>query len=61
VIDSRLVRPADVELLLGDASKARQVLGWKPTVTFAELVKMMVDADMERLMHPAAVYEDSFA
>jgi len=61
VIDSRLVRPAEVDLLLGDASKARQVLGWKPTVTFAELVKMMVDADMERLMHPAFVYEDSFA
>jgi len=47
--DERYMRPADVELLVGDASKAREKLGWEPTVTFEELVKMMVDADMERL------------
>jgi GDPmannose 4,6-dehydratase len=43
------MRPAEVELLLGDAGKARRVLGWKPTVDFEGLVKMMVDADLERV------------
>jgi GDPmannose 4,6-dehydratase len=41
-------RPADVDFLLGDASKARQKLGWKPRTRFTELVKIMVDADMRR-------------
>jgi len=49
VIDLKFVRPAEVELLQGDASKAKRVLGWKPKVTFKELVTTMVDADMERL------------
>ncbi len=49
VIDPRFVRPAEVELLLGDPSKAKRVLGWEPTVSFQGLVEMMVDADMERL------------
>ena len=40
------MRPAEVDLLIGDASKARERLGWKPTVTFPELVTMMVDADI---------------
>lgn len=44
--DPRFFRPADVELLVGDASKAGRKLGWKPSVTFEELVKMMVDADL---------------
>jgi GDPmannose 4,6-dehydratase len=44
--DPRFMRPAEVELLIGDASKARDTLGWKPTVSFAELVAMMVDADI---------------
>jgi GDPmannose 4,6-dehydratase len=44
--DPRLVRPAEVDQLLGDASKARERLGWKPTVSFPELVTMMVDADI---------------
>jgi GDPmannose 4,6-dehydratase len=44
--DPRFMRPAEVELLIGDASKARDKLGWKPTVSFAELVAMMVDADI---------------
>jgi GDPmannose 4,6-dehydratase len=51
MIDSKFVRPAEVELLQGDASKAKRVLGWEPKVTFEELVKTMVDADMERLKH----------
>ena len=45
--DPRLRRPAEVDLLVGDASKARRVLDWKPQVTFAELVSMMVEADLE--------------
>jgi len=61
VVDPKLVRPAEVDLLLGDPTKARKVLGWKPTVTFEELVTMMVDADLERLKHAPAGYDDSFA
>jgi len=45
-IDKRYFRPTEVELLLGDASKARKQLKWKPKVGFEQLVKMMVDADM---------------
>ncbi len=47
--DSKLFRPAEVDFLLGDASKAKSKLGWKPKVTFEELVKMMVDEDYRRL------------
>jgi GDPmannose 4,6-dehydratase len=46
VQDPRFIRPAEVDLLVGDSSKAREKLGWKPTVTFAELVELMVDADV---------------
>ncbi|MEW6447677.1 MAG: GDP-mannose 4,6-dehydratase [Bacillota bacterium] len=46
-IDPRYFRPTEVEFLLGDAAKARQKLGWQPRVSFKELVKMMVDHDME--------------
>jgi GDPmannose 4,6-dehydratase len=46
-IDPRYFRPAEVDLLLGDASKARKALGWKPRVTFKDLAKMMTDADWE--------------
>lgn len=48
-IDAMLFRPAEVNTLCGDATKARTVLGWEPLVTFAELVEMMVDADLERV------------
>jgi GDPmannose 4,6-dehydratase len=44
-IDQRQIRPAEVDLLIGDYSKAKEKLGWEPTVRFAELVRMMVDAD----------------
>ena len=47
--DPALLRPAEVERLVGDASKARRVLGWAPGVSFRELVEMMVRADVERL------------
>ncbi len=48
-LDDRFVRPAEIDLLIGDRSKAETKLGWTPKVTFEELVKMMVDADLERL------------
>jgi len=48
-IDSRFVRPAEVDTLLADASRARKELGWTPKVSFEQLVKLMVDADVERL------------
>ena len=47
-LDPRLHRPAEVDHLLGDATRARTVLGWQPTVTFTELIEMMVDADVAR-------------
>ena len=46
-IDSKLIRPAEVDILCGDASKAREKLGWEPEVGFDELIKMMVAADLE--------------
>jgi GDPmannose 4,6-dehydratase len=48
-IDERYLRPAEVDALCGDASKAREQLGWEPTVTFHELVRLMVDADVKAL------------
>jgi GDPmannose 4,6-dehydratase len=48
VVDPALVRPAEVDLLQGDAGKAKRVLGWTPQVSFPALIRMMVDADMER-------------
>jgi GDPmannose 4,6-dehydratase len=49
ISDPKFYRPAEVDLLLADPSKARRELGWAPKVGFAELVAMMVDADLERL------------
>jgi GDPmannose 4,6-dehydratase len=49
VVDPDLMRPAEVDHLVGDASSAREELGWKPRVSFEELVAMMVDADLARL------------
>jgi GDPmannose 4,6-dehydratase len=54
-VDPALMRPAEVDHLLGDASKARQALGWKPQVDFRQLVEMMVDADLDRLSNRSAV------
>lgn len=48
VLDPDLIRPAEVDLLIGDASKAKRVLGWQPTISFLELVRLMVDADLAR-------------
>jgi GDPmannose 4,6-dehydratase len=52
--DAKYFRPAEVDLLLGDASKARRELGWEPKVTFKELVKLMVEADLEAAGHHPA-------
>jgi GDPmannose 4,6-dehydratase len=51
--DPEFLRPAEVDHLVGDASKAREKLGWEPRVSFRELVEMMVDADVERLTSAA--------
>ncbi|HLY08141.1 MAG TPA: GDP-mannose 4,6-dehydratase [Planctomycetota bacterium] len=51
VIDPALIRPAEVNTLLGNPGKARRKLGWKPLVSFPELVRMMVDADLKKLSH----------
>ncbi|HBE18929.1 MAG TPA: GDP-mannose 4,6-dehydratase [Cyanobacteria bacterium UBA11149] len=50
--DQRYLRPAEVDLLIGDPTKAKEKLGWEPSVTFAELVKLMVDADLRSLNLP---------
>ena len=49
VVDERFLRPAEVDVLVGNATKARTTLGWKPAVAFPELVEMMVDADLTTL------------
>lgn len=49
VMDERFMRPAEVDLLIGDPGKAKRQLGWEPTVSFDGLVRMMVDADMKAL------------
>ncbi|MBD2530029.1 GDP-mannose 4,6-dehydratase [Nostoc flagelliforme FACHB-838] len=49
--DERYLRPSEVDLLIGDSSKARQNLGWAPSVTFEELVSLMVEADLQALGH----------
>jgi len=48
-IDPRYLRPTEVDLLVGDASKAQRHLGWKPATTFKSLVKLMVQADIDLL------------
>jgi GDPmannose 4,6-dehydratase len=49
VRDPEFYRPAEVDLLVSDPTKARTVLGWKPEFTFADLIEMMVDADLAHL------------
>jgi GDPmannose 4,6-dehydratase len=53
--DPAFLRPAEVDHLVGDATKAREQLGWEPRVSFRELVEMMVDADLARLSHTPAL------
>ncbi|MEN6405156.1 MAG: GDP-mannose 4,6-dehydratase [Thermoguttaceae bacterium] len=54
VVDQKLMRPAEVLTLRGDASKARRVLGWEPKVAFEELISRMVDADLDRVRRELA-------
>ena len=49
VLDERFMRPAEVDLLVGDSSRAREVLGWQPETSFEDLVRMMVEADIALL------------
>lgn len=58
-IDPALVRPSEPDPLCGDAGKAQRVLGWRPQVTFRDLVEMMVDSDIEALSKPAASSPES--
>ena len=51
VIDPKFVRPAEVDLLLSDPTKASEKLGWKPSISFEGLVRMMVDADLALVRH----------
>jgi GDPmannose 4,6-dehydratase len=55
VEDERFMRPAEVDMLIGDPSKAKRILGWEPTVTFEDLVTRMVEADLNRLRPLAKV------
>jgi GDPmannose 4,6-dehydratase len=48
-IDERFLRPAEVEHLIGDPTKAREQLGWTPSTSFEEMVRLMVDSDLELL------------
>ena len=57
-VDEQLFRPAEVEVLRGDASRAERVLGWKPDVSFEELVHLMVDRDLELVGREAAAESD---
>jgi len=52
-VDPKLQRPAEVDMLVGDASKAKAKLGWKPSVSFKEMVHIMVEADLKQLTHLA--------
>lgn len=54
-IDKAFIRPAEVDILIGDASKAKKVLGWEPKVSFEDMIRMMVDADIERLQSTASM------
>jgi len=59
-VDPRYFRPTEVEFLLGDPTRAREVLGWTPQVTFAELVDIMVDADLEVVRRDVTLREAGF-
>ena len=57
VQDPRFMRPAEVDLLIGDPTKAKETLGWEPTVTFEQLIQMMVEADLHRLKKNPELYQ----
>jgi GDPmannose 4,6-dehydratase len=59
-VDPRYFRPAEVDTLLGDASKARRQLGWTPQTTFAELVREMIECDWRLAQRDALVEREGF-
>lgn len=60
-LDEKYLRPAEVDLLIGDASKAKRILGWEPNITFSGLVSLMVDADMQALNTESAAAQTTNA
>ena len=56
-VDERFHRPAEVDVLLGDATKARQQLGWSPEITLQEMIAEMVEADLYRLRNDVAQHQ----
>jgi GDPmannose 4,6-dehydratase len=54
VVDERFLRPAEVDMLVGDATRARRVLGWATTVSFPDLVGMMVESDLRSVSSSSA-------
>jgi GDPmannose 4,6-dehydratase len=58
-IDPKLIRPAEVDFLCGDATKAREKLGWRPQIGFAELIKMMVEADLEAVQGAGKIFSNA--
>jgi len=60
-IDPALVRPVEEGPLSGDASKANRILGWKPTITFEEMVRMIVDADLSLFSKSVAQATEAFS
>jgi GDPmannose 4,6-dehydratase len=59
-VDPRYFRPAEVEFLLGDATKARKKLGWEPKVSLEELIERMVDADLEEAQRERYLSDGGF-
>ena len=55
-INPRFFRPAEVDLLIGDNTKARKILGWEPKIKFKELVKIMVESDLKKLKNHELIY-----
>lgn len=60
-LDSELLRPAEVDHLLGDSSKARSELGWRPEVGFREMIEMMVEADLQRYSYGKLMDENRYS
>lgn len=60
-VDNRYFRPTEVDALLGDAAKARRVLGWQPRLTFVELIRMMVTHDIDLARRERTVNQAGFA
>jgi GDPmannose 4,6-dehydratase len=60
IIDPKYFRPTEVDVLLGDSSKAKNILGWKPRVGFDQLIDMMIEADMEQASKEKTLFEAGY-